>query len=330
VALAVSIVLVAVLWGVSERTWWGTVFVFVPRHPLLIAPVLLLICALFTDRRSIAINGANLCLVAGPLMGGRLPLAHWLVSPATLNTLKVVSCNVQLYRPNFADVLREIQQLEPDVVALQEAVSEEADMPEDKLCSRQFQGWYFLHESEFWIGSRFPIHRVAKCVSKSFQHETALTVQVDAPQGAFVLNNVHLTTPRYGLLELTSASIRDGLGPARLEEYTRKRGIEAIETRDYVSRHSDKLPTLVVGDFNTPTSSNLYRAAWNRFTNAFDAAGFGFGYTAPLSKHRHGFDYVPWVRIDHILADPSWSVTQCKVGRGHGSDHHLIWAVLSR
>jgi endonuclease/exonuclease/phosphatase family metal-dependent hydrolase len=85
-----------------------------------------------------------------------------------------------------------------------------------------------------------------------------------------------------------------------------------------------------VGDFNMPTVSHLYRSVWRDFTNAFEEAGWGFGYTAPCTTHARWFDDVPWVRIDHILADPTWTVRACEIGHGRGSDHRLIWASLAR
>ena len=66
------------------------------------------------------------------------------------------------------------------------------------------------------------------------------------------------------------------------------------------------------------------------FNNAFDERGTGFGYTAPCSMRYRWFHDSPWVRIDHILADPTWTVRACAVGRGRGSDHRLIWALLTR
>ena len=55
---------------------------------------------------------------------------------------------------------------------------------------------------------------------------------------------------------------------------------------------------LVLGDFNMPPDSAIYRRCWSDFSNAFDSAGFGFG-----STH---FTHRTAVRIDHVLAGPGW------------------------
>ncbi len=155
-----------------------------------------------------------------------------------------------------------------------------------------------------------------------------------APQGRFLLHDLHLTTPRYGFRKLAWRTVLDGSGPRVVEWYTSRRLAEVLATRRYIDGIDAKgdshgsLPAVVVGDFNTPNMSTLYRAAWPGFTNAFNEAGFGFGYTAPCTNHKFWFNDVPWVRIDHILADEHWSVSACGVGRGKGSDHRLIWALL--
>jgi endonuclease/exonuclease/phosphatase (EEP) superfamily protein YafD len=329
VDLAVVILAVGILWIVSERTWWGTVFTFVPRHPFLVAPALLLVFSALADRRSIVVNAAALALVAGPLMGGNFPLTFSRTPTGPASSLKIVSCNVEYFQPGVESVIREIKALAPDVVALQEA------MDENPLLPRYFPGWHVVHEDQFWIGSRFPLHRIDSCNTRVFPHETAVSVRIDAPEGSFILHDVHLTTPRYGLVKITLRSVLDGSGPRELEEYTERRRAEALKMRAYVDAVDAAQaggrtePVVIVGDFNTPSVSRLYRDAWTGFTNAFEAVGFGFGYTAPCTDHRYWFNDVPWVRIDHILADDHCRVSACGIGRSKGSDHRLVWALLS-
>jgi endonuclease/exonuclease/phosphatase (EEP) superfamily protein YafD len=58
---------------------------------------------------------------------------------------------------------------------------------------------------------------------------------------------------------------------------------------------------LVAGDFNMPAESAIFRECWANRTDAFRAAGWGFGHTK----------FSRWwgTRIDHILAGPPWAVT---------------------
>lgn len=314
----------ALLWWVSEQTWWGTVFTFCPRHPFLLPPAVLLLLSLAAHRPSIVVNLVSLAIVAGPLMGGRLPLNFFSSTADENRGLSIVSCNVQAFRPDFDEVLHEVSERHPDVVAFQEAPYEHS------LCRRYFLGWHTIEEPNLWIGSRFPLHRLD--VDPAFPPPAGrvLSVRIDAPDGPFVLHNVHLMTPRRGLAQLSIETVLNGKGPALVEASTQGRMTEAWEVRSHIARSQTAFSTLVVGDFNMPAVSNLYRDVWGDFTNAFDEVGLGFGYTSPCTTHSHWFNDVPWVRIDHILADSTWTVRACEIGHGRGSDHHLIWARVSR
>jgi endonuclease/exonuclease/phosphatase (EEP) superfamily protein YafD len=308
-----------VLWFVSEQTWWGTALTFLPRHAFLAMPAVLLVASLLVYRRMIFVNLAAVLVAAIPLMGARIPLT---LPAEDGDGLRVVSCNVQRYEPDFDLVLREITAHQPDVVALQEALWT------DERLGRTFPGWYTIQEDEYWIGSRYPLKRIGVCHSKSFDRISGLSVEIETPRGPIRLHNLHLTTARFGFAELSFRSVLDGKGPAFVEKYTNWRRDEALECRAEVDRHGAKLPQLIVGDFNTPTVSEIYDTAWHGFTNAFEVAGWGFGYTAPCTTHRHWFNFVPWVRIDHILVDDHWTVAACGIGSGNGSDHRLIWSLV--
>jgi endonuclease/exonuclease/phosphatase (EEP) superfamily protein YafD len=89
-------------------------------------------------------------------------------------------------------------------------------------------------------------------------------------------------------------------------------GSEMSRVLSLLSRSSD-LPMVVGGDFNMPSDDSTMAALRNYFRFAFEEAGWGYGYTRPAEY--------PWVRIDHLLSSPEWSVTRCRVGPDLGSDH---------
>lgn len=328
VDFALIMVATVILWAVSERTWWGSIFTFLPRHVFLIAPLLLLVCSVLADRWSILVNLAGIVVVIGPLMGGHFSVAAFFAETRPENSLTVISCNMEYFQPGVEVAFQEIAGRAPDVVAFQEAVGGWEFFP------RYFPGWHIVHEDQFWIGSRYPLRRIDICNTGDFPHPTAVSVRIDAPAGPFILHDVHLTTPRYGFLEINWHSILNGSGPRNLEAYNARRASEARKVRAYIERidaslEDGRLPVVVVGDFNTPAVSNLYRDAWSGFANAFETAGLGFGYTAPCTHHRYWFNDVPWVRIDHILVDDRWAVSAFDVGRGRGSDHRLVAARIA-
>jgi endonuclease/exonuclease/phosphatase (EEP) superfamily protein YafD len=79
-------------------------------------------------------------------------------------------------------------------------------------------------------------------------------------------------------------------------------------------------PKLLVGDFNLPVESAIYRDHWSQYTNAFSVAGWGLGHTRYCRWHG--------VRIDHILTGPESQVDRCWVGPDVGSDHRPLIADL--
>ena len=74
ISLATILAATSALWFISERTWWGTVLTFLPRHAFLAAPGLLLVVSLFVYRRMILVNLAGILLAAFPLMGAPSPV----------------------------------------------------------------------------------------------------------------------------------------------------------------------------------------------------------------------------------------------------------------
>jgi endonuclease/exonuclease/phosphatase (EEP) superfamily protein YafD len=80
-------------------------------------------------------------------------------------------------------------------------------------------------------------------------------------------------------------------------------------------------PVLVMGDFNTPPESAIFRRVWGRYTDAFASAGWGWGYTFFTMRKIA-------VRIDHILAGPGWYCERCWVGPDVGSPHRPLLAEL--
>jgi endonuclease/exonuclease/phosphatase family metal-dependent hydrolase len=79
-------------------------------------------------------------------------------------------------------------------------------------------------------------------------------------------------------------------------------------------------PTIMCGDFNdVPNSYTYFHIRGNR-QDAFIKKGFGIG--------RSYVNLSPTLRIDYILADPSFSVLQCRKVDLPYSDHHPVMADL--
>ena len=316
------------LYGVSERWWVGTVLTYAPRSPFVAPAMALIVASIFWHRESIVINLVSLVVAIVPIMGLCVPLAAWGKSaPAASHQkpLKIISCNVQEFRPDFAAVLEEISVLNPDVIALQEALMRHP------LLDRHFPDWHFVREGNFCVASRFPVRLKTTCEVTQFEGRMAgAVVQIETPDGRINLANVHQMTARRGLTELSRRTLVDGDGTRELETFESERYLEAIELRAAIDRVVTGETLVVCGDFNTPVSSSLFQRHWGDLQSSFDVAGFGFGYTSPCKGNRFWPNNLPWARIDHILCSSDWTVQRCQIGRTDGSDHRLIFAALSK
>lgn len=326
--LALVVTLVVLIEVVSENWWFSTALVYLPRSPYLMPSLILAPCAGLWLRKTdllhaILLNAMAALLVAWPLMGARLNFAP--NDPAIGNPerrLCVVSCNVQAFRPEFDLVLRELTSIQPDVVVFQEAINSHP------LFEPYFQDWYKAGFDEYFVASRFPVKMVANHRSEAFHRTDAIQLEVDGPTGKFLVYNVHQTTPRFGLVTLKPRTMFSDAGHAKLDAHTARREAEAIGVRSFIEDDRSDVPKVICGDFNMPDDSSLYQSCWGDISNAFDVAGFGYGYTAPCHTRRQWPEGVPWARVDHILVSQHWSVRRCWIGSGNGSDHRLIAAVL--
>ncbi len=79
-----------------------------------------------------------------------------------------------------------------------------------------------------------------------------------------------------------------------------------------------KLPAIIAGDFNAPANDAIYRLLHPAFTDAFAAAGTGWGNTF----HRAA----PILRIDHIYASKRLIPVRSQVFTIPDSDHRLLLA----
>lgn len=318
-------VLCWLLFVVSESWWVSTVLTYAPRTPYLAPTLGLLTAAAFWHRPSLVVNVVSLLIVIGPVMGLSLPVARLVEATSPVSgefELKVVSCNVQGFRPHFDRVLDEIAVIDPDVVALQEA------FPLSPMVGEAFQGWHSINHETYWVGSRYPVKLIAHCEIPIYQRSAGVIVEIETPAGPVRLGDIHQMTARRGLTELSKRSLLDGEGPRRLEASQASRIEECLMIREQVESARGDRPLIVVGDFNTPVSSQMFQQHWGDFQSAFDQAGIGYGYTSPCKGNRFWPDNLPWARIDHILCSPEWKVHTCHIGHSDGSDHRLITATL--
>ena len=118
--------------------------------------------------------------------------------------------------------------------------------------------------------------------------------------------SVHLASPRDGL-----GGIAAGAQGAWAEVETNS-SLRAEQSAAVAGAAAGVAgPVVLVGDFNTPPESVLFRRVWAGYEDAFGAAGWGWGYTFTNRRTR--------TRIDHVLVGGGGRTVACWVGPDVGS-----------
>lgn len=326
------------VWSVSESWWLGSVVTFAPRELLLVSTGILAVVSLLWHRPSLFFHlFAGLWVLFGVVDWSLAPLLEartssrffdWLgpgddddpddIEGSAGRKLRVASCNVQDYQPRFGDVIRDLETLPPDVVAFQESRSI------NPQCEAYFADWHKVQVEYFFIASKWPLKILGHCDDSPFERSSGLVVRVEHPEQPFVVANIHLMTARPGLRLLSPGSILSGEGPAELSAQTLLRAEEMQRLRLFIENLREGLPLIVMGDFNTPASSHVFREAWGDLAGGFESVAIGPSHTAPCRPISFWPGTWPWSRIDHIRASGEWRFHQFITGERDGSDHRLV------
>jgi endonuclease/exonuclease/phosphatase (EEP) superfamily protein YafD len=292
--------------------WWpASVFLFAPRW-LCALPLLVFSPAVWLLRRNglLVPLGLAAVVIAGPVMGLCVPW-RTLLSSSPGPRLRVLTCNLhgsEAVAPHRLEAL--VQESGADVVALQE-------WPEAGASSLGTgPGWHRHVTPRLFLASRFPIRQVNDLGLDSYGPKGSVTrYDLETPIGVVHFFSLHLASPRDGIYETIHENRK---GPAEVSANIARRWQQS----EYVARHADGLqgPVLLAGDFNTPPESAIFRRVWGAYSDAFTAAGWGWGYTFAGGKTQ--------VRIDHVLAGKGWHCDHSWVGPQVGSPHRPVLADL--
>lgn len=336
----------------GDRWWPATLFLFGPRKFVALPLLVLVPAALALQRRALLPLALSAALIVGPILGLSISLRA-LTGAADAGDLRVASLNVGGRIRDMKRLARFVAETRPDVLALQECSAPtpalEAAFPgwvvhtEYGMCllSRHpFLKVESRDRSDVWrAGGHGAILRYTIALpdreaaaaspsapgpsagapssrSPSAQQPAAPSAQQPAPQSAqppagarvFNLIHLHLETPRDAIEALMHGAWKQA---AEHDRNIALRTWESELARQWVDEAPH--PAVIVGDFNMPVDSAIYRRFWAGFENAFSRAGLGFGAT----KQTRWFG----VRIDHVLVGPGWTSERAWVGPDLGSDH---------
>lgn len=291
---------------VADAWWPATLLLFLGRWPWLLpaVPLLLLAAGLRQKRAAIGTLAVSIVALFG-VMEFSTGVGRFFGNSDESTRVRLITYNIDGDGPAPMMLTELVTLWNPDVLAVQEcgerARSELAAIP-----------YYSSDLANTCLLSRFPILSVDSLRRDNFRNAGGAAwvkrYRLKGPNGDFDVTNVHLDTPRRAF-EALMAGKDDATD-------TISRKIEVRELESKLARRWVDIgrgPRLVMGDFNMPSESAIYREHWSSLQSGFETAGFGFGYTRLNGWIR--------LRIDHILADDNWRVRSARTLPDYGSDH---------
>lgn len=305
------IVLVAWLMLQWADQWWpATILMFTPRWLFALPGMLLLPLTVLVWSRSAFLVLASGLIVVWPLMGFNVPWSRLASRDQAGTPVRVMTLNMHYskYGPKPLDDL--IASVSPDIIAVQEWMGSE------RAALRSTPGWYIKTTSRLFLASRYPIKKTEELGGDSTgPHGSAAHYELDMPIGTVHVFSLHTATNRDSIQDTIHESRK---GPAEMRAISSLRR----EQCEFIAAKASECqgPLLIVGDFNTPCESTIFKDVLNNYSDAFTAAGWGWGYTFIGAKTT--------VRIDHILFGKGWAGKECWVGPFVGSPHRPVIADL--
>ncbi len=308
------LILILLWWTVGETQWWLILLRYAPGVIYLFPSLgLAVLGGLLRLRPHPVLVLVHLSLLTF-LLGFQLPE----MGTAPAADLKVMTYNVRAGLGGAEKIGQYLLATEADVVGLQEARTPiAADLPDPVPAIEKAMDGYEIARGgirgELVILSRFPILRSRERDLAGLSQALEAELEVGPGQRLRVFN-VHLMTGDPKKLLSPGASVT-----ARLEMTASTRHQQTTALLELLSE-SD-VPTVLLGDFNTPPNSQDYARLSQVLGDSFAQRGFGFGYTYSTGR--------PVWRIDYIWHSAGLAATQCEVEKVSLSDHRSLWAGLA-
>jgi endonuclease/exonuclease/phosphatase family metal-dependent hydrolase len=327
-ALWAVIVLLAALAHIFGQHFWPVgMLVYAPPQMWLIFLALLAISAWRWQHHLSWLCICTALFFAGPLWEWRTHRPSGAVSATNSpGTLRVITANRGDHHghaiTDFVDKLR------PDLIAMQDSIYAKAWVPG----APEYR--HLPHQSrvgEFLLLSRFPITRtelLATVLSPGHQpHRTlykAARFEIDFNGRGVAVYNLHLPSPRQNMRLLGR---KPSLASVQL---MRQYWLDhATLIRDLLTRiESERMPCVVLGDWNQPTVGPLYRQLTRHLQDTHSVAGLGYGWTFPGDWWTVFTDGQAWMRLDLVLCSKEWRVLRSEVEPESESQHCAVGAVL--
>ena len=307
---------------VSEGPWWLELSRYLP-YPLLVAPA---VVALLLSLRL----GWRWLLAAVATIGAFATLAMgfvWNADPGDDAPVDVrfMTYNVKALlaidrRGGLAALAAEIERHRPDIVVMQDSSplmrGRDPERPGPMFGLPEVK-----REAQYVIASRWPLVGCTTARADSAEAPLAFArCTVDRPGGAFEIVDVHLESPRTGLVAARQEGF-DGIDLWQSNNAGRVAQARALAAVLRASAH----PLVLGGDLNAPDASATIQALLAiGLRDAFATAGRGWGHTYG-HRMRPRFSFL---RIDHVLVSDDVEIVRAFTGGKDGSDHRPVIADL--
>ncbi len=322
-AVTAIILIISVGYAIGPEYHWSIAYLQYVPYYLFCAPVLVaVLLSLGCSRRWRFASIAALVLVLTVIMG---LATGWPDDGA--ERIRVMTFNVKDYitinqSEGLDAIIDEVNLHDPDVLVLQDAVKINARWEEKSPAVLPlFADKNVYTFGQYAVISRYPLKDCGKgsisfrAVAHTYVHCVLVTgfTQID-------LYTAHLLTPREGL----NAVRHENRGAiSTWQENIDDRMTQAQSLAGDLQKSIR--PVILAGDFNAPDRSLVLRTLMgNRLRDAYASASVGFGFT-----YGHSFKPgISFLRLDHILVDPSIGVAQCYAGSKEVSPHRPVIADL--
>jgi len=284
VGVAITAIATVLLHTGADGTTIGTLLLFAPRRFVPLAWLLVAILLVWRHRRlaavAVATSFASLLLFAGFVM----PTGTMSTKP---RTLRVVSWNVDYASTLEPELGAALARWRAEIVLLQGCTDQVATELQQRAGGTREARKF----AEFCVLSTLPLVDIRIVSGDNPQHPQwprpiAAAIKTVADGDTVVLLSTHLHSPRNELSAALHGDLRQLPITAARREAQAAILASIVRTRRW--------PLILAGDFNTPPESMSYKRHFATLTNAFEAVGWGFGYTMRAGLlHR--------LRIDHAL-----------------------------
>ncbi|MCB1224375.1 MAG: endonuclease/exonuclease/phosphatase family protein [Verrucomicrobiales bacterium] len=222
----------------------------------------------------------------------------------------------------------------PDIIAMQDAARRMAGY---QTATEYGELPNAAQSGEFLVLSRFPVRATETLayatqpgVEGARQTIVGASFEVDGPRGTFALYSVHFPTPRdmlsfyrhgipiYGLIGIPGTAW--GAKRAIYQAYWDGQGNLHRQVAERLKK--EKLPMLLLGDFNCPSFGPWYRLFSGSLHDSHSVGGSGYGYTFPGKTGNPLALFRSCLRLDRIFADASWQLV-CQETESHRGPQHV-------